>query len=51
MTFKTKTRYYVKLFIPETIKLFPSTENKTTKDKNNEKCASFRDYISNITSL
>ena len=32
--FKFKTRYYLKLLTPETMKLFGSTKNKKTKDKN-----------------
>ena len=36
ITFKIKTRYYLELLTPETIKLFKSTKSKTTKDKNSE---------------
>ena len=35
-TFKIKTRYYLKLLTPETMKLLGSTENEITKDKNSE---------------
>ena len=38
ITFKTKIRYYLDLLTPETMKLFGSTENKITKNKNAEKC-------------
>ena len=34
ITFKIKTRYYLKLLTLETMKLLGSTENKITKDKN-----------------
>ena len=37
ITFKRKTRYYLELLTPETMKLLGSTENKITKDKNREK--------------
>ena len=36
ITFKNKTGCYLELLTPETIKLFVSTKNKITKDKNNE---------------
>ena len=40
ITFKTKTGYYLYLYIiiktPETIKLLGSTKSKTNKDKNDE---------------
>ena len=36
ITFKIKTRYYLKLLTPETMKLLGSTENKINKDKNSE---------------
>ena len=36
ITFKIKTRYYLELLTPETMKLLGSTENKITKDKNGE---------------
>ena len=36
ITFKIKTGHYLELLIPETMKLFGSTENKITKDKNGE---------------
>ena len=36
ITFKIKTGYYLELLTPETAKLLWSTENKITKDKNNE---------------
>ena len=34
ITFKIKTRCYLELLIPETMKLLGSTKSKTTKDKN-----------------
>ena len=34
ITFKTKTRYYLELLTPKTMKLLRSTENKITMDKN-----------------
>ena len=36
ITIKIKSRYYLKLLAPETMKLLESTENKITKDKNSE---------------
>ena len=36
VTFKIKKGYYLELLTPETMKLFGSTESKTTKDKNGE---------------
>ena len=36
ITFKIKTGYYPELLTPETLKLLGSTENKITKDKNDE---------------
>ena len=33
---KIKSRIYLKLLTPETIKLLESTKNKITKDKNGE---------------
>ena len=36
ITFKIKTGYYLKLFKPGTMKLFGSTENEITKDKDGE---------------
>ena len=36
ITVKIKTVYYLELLIPETMKLFGSSENKITKDKNGE---------------
>ena len=36
ITFKIKTGYYFELLTPETIKLLKSTENKMTKNKNDE---------------
>ena len=35
-TFKIKTWYYLKLLVPETMKLLGSTKSKITKDKNGE---------------
>ena len=34
--FKIKTGYYIKLLMPETMKLLGSTKNQITKDKNGE---------------
>ena len=36
ITVKIKTVYYLELLTPETMKLFGSSENKITKDKNSE---------------
>ena len=36
ITFKIKDRYCLELLTPETMKLFGSTESKTTKDKDGE---------------
>ena len=36
ITFKIKSRYYLKLLTPETMKLLGSTESKISKDKNGE---------------
>ena len=36
ITFKIKTKYYLKLLTSETMKLFASTKNKTNKDNNGE---------------
>ena len=36
ITFKTKTRYYLELLMPETMKLLASTKSTITKDKNGE---------------
>ena len=36
ITFETKTGYYLELLTNETMKLLGSTENKITKDKNDE---------------
>ena len=36
ITFKAKTRYYLELLTPETMKLYGSTKSKITKDKNGE---------------
>ena len=35
-TFKIKTRYYLELLTPETMKILGSTKSKITKDKNGE---------------
>ena len=37
ITFAIKTGYYLKLLMPETMKLFGGTESKTINDKNSEK--------------
>ena len=34
--FKIKTRYYLELLTPETMKLFGNTQNKITKKENGE---------------
>ena len=34
ITFKIKTRYYLELLMPETVKLLGSTKSKITKDEN-----------------
>ena len=34
--FKIRAAYFLKILLPETMKLLLSTENKTTKDKNSE---------------
>ena len=36
ITFKIKTRYYIELLTPKTMKLLGITKNKITKDKNGE---------------
>ena len=36
ITFETKTGYYLKLLIPETMKLLRSTKSKITEDENGE---------------
>ena len=36
ITFKIKTRYYLELLTPETMKILGSTESKITEDKNGE---------------
>ena len=36
ITLKIKTGYYLKLLMPETMKLLGSTKNKITKDENNK---------------
>ena len=36
VAFKIKTGYYLKLLMPETIKLLGSTKNEITKDENDE---------------
>ena len=36
ITFKIKSRYFLELLTPETMKLLGSTESKITKDKNSE---------------
>ena len=36
VTIKIKTRYYLELLTPETMKLLRSTEEKITKDKNGD---------------
>ena len=36
ITFKIKTGHYLKLLIPETMKLFRSTKGKVTKKENGE---------------
>ena len=41
ITFKVKTRYYLELLTPGTMKLLRGTENKITKDKNGENLPHF----------
>ena len=36
ITFRVKTEYYLKLLMPETLKLFGSTKSKIIKNKNGE---------------
>ena len=36
ITFKIKSRFYLELLTPETMKLLGNTESKITKDKNGE---------------
>ena len=36
ITFRTKTRYYLELLTPETMKLLGSTKSMITKDENSE---------------
>ena len=36
ITFKIKNGYYLELLMPITMKLFSSTESKTTRDNNGE---------------
>ena len=38
ITLKIKTRYYLELLKPETIKLLESTKSKITEDSSGEKC-------------
>ena len=42
ITFKIRTRYYLELFTPWTMKLLGSTENKATEDKNGENVSHFK---------
>ena len=42
ITFRMKTGYYFELLTSETMKLLGSFKSKITKDKNDKKCASFR---------
>ena len=41
ITLKVKTRYYLELLTPGTMKLLKGTENKITKDKNGENLPHF----------
>ena len=41
ITFKIKSRYFLELLTPETMKLLGSTESKVTKDKNGENVPHF----------
>ena len=43
MTFKITSGYCLKLLTPETMKLFGSTENIVTKDKNGENVPHLKD--------
>ena len=42
ITFKTKTRYYLKRLISETLKLFRSTKSKITSNKIGENMSHFK---------
>ena len=42
VTFKIETGYYLELLTPETTKLLGSTENRMTKDKNDENAPHFK---------
>ena len=48
-TFKTKKVHYLDLLMPETMKLFWSTESKITKDKHGEN-VSHLELLSSINS-
>ena len=47
VTFRIKTRYYLELLIPETMKLLGSTKSKITKDENGENvpCLEITDVV------
>ena len=44
ITFKIKTRHYLEILIPKTMKLLGGTESKITKTKNWRICSSFKNY-------
>ena len=44
VTFKIKTGYYLELLTPDTMKLLGGSKSMKNKDKNDEKCALFRNY-------
>ena len=51
ITIKIKSRYYLKLLSPETIKLLGTTAKNININKNGEKGSSFRSHWSSINSL
>ena len=51
ITSKIKSRYYLKLLSPETIKLLGTTAKNININKNGEKGSSFRSHRSSINSL
>ena len=51
ITFKIKTGYYFEPLTHEKMELLGSTKNKITKEEICEKSASFRNYLSSISTL
>ena len=51
ITFKIKTRYYIKLLVPETMTLLGNTKKKITKGRKWSKCTLFRNYERSIRTL